>query len=141
MAKRHGNLALSGLALAGLGYLLGILTAPKSGKETRKDIQKTALKAKTEAEKNLKSIHSELNHLLTQGQGVISDNKTKAKTGLNDAVEQARKAQSKVREILSAYHEGEPEDKDLRSAVADAQSAIKHLRKYLGKKLDAKKAR
>jgi gas vesicle protein len=60
MVKKIKNIAaLTGIA-AGAGYLVGILTAPKSGRKTRSDIKKTASKAKTEGEKKLKKLHSEL---------------------------------------------------------------------------------
>ena len=42
-------LAIIGAAAA--GFAAGILTAPKSGKETRKDLKKTAVKLKADTEK------------------------------------------------------------------------------------------
>ena len=48
------------------GYLAGILTAPKSGKETREDIKDTAVKTYSEAEKQLKKLHTELNDVLAE---------------------------------------------------------------------------
>ena len=42
-------LAIIGAAAA--GFAAGILTAPKSGKETRKDLKKKAVKLKADAEK------------------------------------------------------------------------------------------
>ena len=47
MAK--GKLALGALLGAAAGFAAGILTAPKSGKETREDLKDTANKLKTEA--------------------------------------------------------------------------------------------
>ena len=51
MGKR-ANFAIGAAIAAGVGYLAGILTAPKSGKETRADIKAKAneLKEKAEAE-------------------------------------------------------------------------------------------
>ena len=51
MAKTGRKLAVGTLIGAGIGYLAGILTAPKSGRETRQDIKDATLKAKTEAER------------------------------------------------------------------------------------------
>ena len=67
MAKSSstGKLAFSAVVAGVAGFLAGILTAPKSGKETRKDIKSAAMKAKKDAEINLKSIHSELNKKIT----------------------------------------------------------------------------
>ena len=46
--------AAAAILAAGAGYVTGILTAPKSGKETRKDITNHANNARIEAEKQLK---------------------------------------------------------------------------------------
>ena len=64
MSKRSRNFALGTAVAAAVGYLAGVLSAPKSGKETRKDIARTASKARIEGEKQLKNLHSELNILL-----------------------------------------------------------------------------
>ena len=45
---------VAGLAAVAAGFAAGILTAPKSGKETRKDIKKKASEFKVEADKNAK---------------------------------------------------------------------------------------
>ena len=42
------------------GYVTGILTAPKSGKETRQDIKKNSAKVLLETEKELKELHKDL---------------------------------------------------------------------------------
>ena len=62
------KVALGTALVAGAGYLAGILTAPKSGKETRKDIANTAVKAKIETEKKLKQAHSEIRDLITDAE-------------------------------------------------------------------------
>src|SRR5690554_2464298 len=111
MAKTGRTVALSALAAAAAGYVAGILTAPKSGKETRKDIQKAALKAKSESERRLKGLHSELSVLIKEGKAKAGKAKTKAKSGLNEALDNAAQAREKAREILSAVHEGDAEDK------------------------------
>ncbi len=49
-------LAIIGAAAA--GFAAGILTAPKSGKETRADIKKKAVELKNEAEKGAKKAKS-----------------------------------------------------------------------------------
>lgn len=50
--KKGTKYALGTAVAAGIGYVAGILTAPKSGKETRQNIQDQAIKAKKESEKN-----------------------------------------------------------------------------------------
>lgn len=133
MTKRRGNVALGGLLLAILGYIAGVLTAPKSGKETRHDIQRSAQKAKTVAERQLKNLHSELNQLIDAAQISTKQVSAKVKSNLDNSIIAGQDAREKVREILSAFHEGEPEDKDLQHAVNEAKKAVKHLKKYVTK--------
>ena len=69
--------ALGAVIAAIGGFITGILTAPKSGKETRQDIKDEAVKLKGEAEKTLKQLHTEqipINKLLhsTHNNKIIS---------------------------------------------------------------------
>ena len=118
---------------AGVGYVAGVLTAPKSGKETRKDIQDKAVKAKTESEKKLKELNAELNNLIATAKTKAKSAQSGAKTELHKALDVAVGAKEKAREVISAFHEGESEDKDLQKAVTDVNKAIDHLKKYLNK--------
>lgn len=125
--------ALGTLFAAAAGYIAGILTAPKSGKETREDIKETAVKGKTEAEKQLKKLHTELNTILGQAKEQADTLKGKAREDFEVAVQRTQSMKDKAREMLSAFHEGDADDKDLRKAIDDANKAIEHLRKYLTK--------
>ena len=118
---------------AGIGYVAGILTAPKSGKETRKEIHDKTLKAKTEAEKKLKELNAELTDLISTAKSKAKGAKVGAKTELHKALDKAVNAKEKAREVISAFHEGESEDKDLQKAVTDVNKAIDHLKIYLEK--------
>ncbi len=123
-----------GAVLAGIGgYVAGILTAPKSGKETRQDIKDEAVKLKTEAEKKLKEIHTELDVLLGEAKGKAGDIKSAA----GGAVAAAEAAKAKVKEVLSGIHAGEADNKDLNEAIKDATKALDNLKKYV--QTDAKK--
>lgn len=123
-----------GSAVAGaVGYLAGILTAPQSGKDTRKDIKDNANRAAAEAEKNLKQLHTELDQTLAQAKTQGAKLRGRAKDELNDLTNKASDSKEKVREVLSAIHEGEAEDKDLERAVKQASSALTNLKKYLKK--------
>lgn len=133
MRKRDRNVAVGTLIAAGIGYAAGVLTAPKSGKETRKDIQKAAIKAKKEAEKNLKNLHAELSDLIATGKKNAAKLKANAKGEFEEALARAQKAKQKVGELLSSIHEGEAEDRDLKQAVKDVNKAIDHLRIFLEK--------
>lgn len=141
MRKSNRNLAIGTIVAAGIGYAAGILTAPKSGRETRKDIQRASLKAKTEAEKNLKKLHSELGDLITEGKTKAKNVKDTAKKDLIEALTKAQFAKEKARGILSAIHEGDADDKDLKKAITEVNKAIEHLKTYVGKTSQAKKTK
>lgn len=133
MGKQGRNIALGALLAALAGYMAGILTAPKSGKETRKDIQQQALRAKAEAEKKLKSVYSELDNLITTGKSRLETVKSTTKKGLDEALAKASKARDRARDMLSAVHEGDATDKDLQKAIKEVNSAIDHLKKFVSK--------
>lgn len=134
MAKNVVKKVAVGAAIAGVaGYVAGVLTAPKSGKETRQDIKKAASKAKTEAEKKLKELHSELNTKLEEAKKKGSDLTGKARQEFDKVLENAGGVKEKVREILSALHEGDADDPDLKKALKDAKDALKNLEKYAKK--------
>lgn len=125
--------AIGAFIAALAGYLTGILTAPKSGKETRQDIKDTAQRTVAEAEKQLKRAHTELNDLLDQAKQKTADLKAGASKEIDQMLDNAKDAKEKLREVLSAVHEGGAEDKDLDKALDEASKAIKHLRDYLKK--------
>ncbi|HSX53337.1 MAG TPA: YtxH domain-containing protein [Patescibacteria group bacterium] len=127
------RIAIGAVIAAGAGYLAGILTAPKSGKETRKDIEKTALKAKTDAERKLKEVYSELSILLDTAVVAAKKAKTGAQKEWVSGVASAQLAKEKARQMLSAVHEGGADDKDLQKAIDDVKKAIKHLKTFAEK--------
>jgi gas vesicle protein len=133
MAKAARKVAVGALVAGAAGYLAGILTAPKSGKETRKDIKKAAVKAKTQGEKKLKEIHSDLNKLLDEAKTKGSKLSGKAKEELGQAVETAKAAKDKVREMLSNMHEGVVEDPDIQEVVEKGKQSVDSLKKSIKK--------
>jgi len=135
------RLAIGAAIGAATGYLAGILTAPKSGKETRKDISTQAQKAKTEAEKKLKALHSELSDLLNQAKKNTSKLKQGASKEFANAFTKGQFAKEKARQILSSIHEGDSDDKDLQKAVKDVNQAITHLKTFLSKSESAGKTK
>jgi gas vesicle protein len=118
---------------AGVGYVAGILTAPKSGKETRKDIERAAVRAKSEAEKRLKQLHAELIETLAEAKRLGQTLKVEAQNELAVLTDRATQARDQVREVLSALHEGESDDKDLDNAVKEVSKALNDLKNYLAK--------
>lgn len=127
------RLAIGGAIAGAAGYIAGVLTAPKSGRETRQDLQKVANKSMAAAEKDLKGLHTELGDLLKDSKGASGKMSKKAQGEFNELVDKAKDTKEKVREVISAIHEGGADDKDLKRAVDDARAAIKHMRDYLKK--------
>ncbi len=125
--------AIGAALTAAAGYIAGVLTAPKSGKETREDIKNKATDTYSVAEKELKKLHTELNDMLTETADRLSGLRGKGEKSLDDAVAKGKKAKEKAREVLSGLHDGEVEDKDLKNAISEATKAIENLRSYLKK--------
>ncbi len=128
-----GKFAIAAVVAAAAGYVAGILTAPKSGKETRKDIKDMTAKQLREIEAQLKKVHTELNNLIQDATERLNKASGNAKSEFEQRIAQATKAKDKVRVALSGVREGETSDKDLQRAISDAEKAIEHLKAYLKK--------
>ncbi len=127
------KLAIGGTIAAAAGYIAGLLTAPKSGKETRGDIKKATNESIAQAEKELKKLHTELGKVIDEARIKGDKLGAKAKNDLADLVDKAKDTKEKVREVISAVHEGDAEDIDLKKAVKEANTALDHLREFLKK--------
>lgn len=129
-AKR---LAIGAVVAGAAGYVAGVLTAPKSGRETRDDLKKAAEQGVNEAEKQLKNLHTELGEKVDEAKDQGEKLTGKAEKEFKSAVDKAKDAKEKAREVLSALHEGDADDKDLKKAIADAKHALDHIKDYLKK--------
>ncbi len=129
-----GRKVIIGSAVAGIaGFLAGILTAPKSGKETRRDIKNTADKGIDEAEKDLKMLHTEIDKAIEQAKANKSKLNKTAQKELGELVDKAKDSKTKAGDMLDAVRAGEAEDRDLDRAVKSASRSLTHLKKYLKK--------
>lgn len=134
MKKDDAKKFAVGAAIAGVaGYVAGILTAPKSGKETREDVKAATAKAKRDAENQLKKLHGELNELLDKAKGATQNFTKQSKEEVDKLIARAKSAKEKVRQNLSSIHEGATKDKDLQKAITEANEAVGHLRDWLKK--------
>jgi gas vesicle protein len=121
-----------GSAIAGAaGYLAGVLTAPKSGQQTRHDIAHKAVDVKYSAEDQLMDLNDELKNLVKSTKDKTTNLSSTARAELNEAVIRAKDAQNKSAQVLKAVKAGEASDPDLNKAVKQARLAIKNLGKYL----------
>lgn len=132
MSKTAKRMAIGTMAAAAVGYLAGLLTAPKKGSDTRAQLTRKATEQISETEKQLKKAHTQLNDLLAQVNAQTSDASDKVKKELNSVSEKAMAVREKVREVLSNVHEGKlTDDKDLQNAIDAANKAVDSLKKYL----------
>ena len=135
MAKKStGKIAFGALVGVCIGYVVGVFTAPKSGKDSRQYVKEKAGTTYKTAEKLLKKTMVELDVLIKKGTERAKQTKDKAKQDLTKAVNKAKQTKQKIRELISAIHEGEADDKDLDRAVNDGKNAIEHLKKFVNKK-------
>ena len=133
MGKVVKRFAIGAVIAGAAGYVAGMLTAPKSGKETRQDIKDATNKSMNEAEKELKKLHTQLSGALDDAKVNKDKLSGKAQKDLGDLLDKAKDTKEKAREMLSAIHEGSAEDKDLSKAIKDANAAIDHIKEYLKK--------
>lgn len=115
------------------GYLAGIFTAPKSGKETRADVKRGVENGYVAAERELKKLHTELADLINEVGDRLAGLKDRGNKGMDEALARGREAKQKAREVLSTLHDGDTDDRDLKKAINDATKAIEHLRDFLHK--------
>jgi gas vesicle protein len=127
------RLAVGSTVAAAAGYVAGVLTAPKSGKTTRADIRAAAERSRNEAEKDLKRLHTELDKTIKDAKAGSDKLSAKAQKEAAELIDKAKDTKEKAREVLSAIHEGDADDQDLKRAVKNANTAVKNLRKYLKK--------
>ena len=133
MAKENHsgrNLAVGALLAGFTGYVAGILTAPKSGKETRADIANKAGDVKAELLTQLQNVHDELDDLLNEAKVKTLSLSSKARAEFNESVTKAKDAKSKAASTIKAAKAGKAEDPDLNKAVKQARAAAKNLAKY-----------
>lgn len=131
--KAAKRFALGTLVAAGAGYVAGILTAPKSGRETREELKDATSGTLSATERQLKRLHTDLARTIDEAKDTSDDMSKKALKERDALIERAKDARQKAREILSSVHEGQAEDKDLNKAIEDASRALEHLKKFLTK--------
>src|SRR5580700_6548356 len=93
--KNHHSSNLTKLAIgtgvaAAAGYVAGVLTAPKSGKETRGDIKAAAKQSRLEAEKELKRLQTELDKVMKEAKTRGSKLSAKAQKELKELIEKTK---------------------------------------------------
>lgn len=95
---------------AAAGVITGLLTAPKSGKETRQDVKSKAKEVKGSAERKLKEAHKELSKLSDEAQVKAKELQGKAKDELNDLSKKADELKDKVKAAITSIKSGDDDN-------------------------------
>lgn len=134
MDKREKKgLAIGAVVGAVVGVVTGILFAPKSGKETRKDIKDAAEKA---ADKMLEEAHhlqDEAKDLIAKAEEKVKKLKGTASETAKTHVTEMKHTTENVKAAVKAFKSGEANDKDLSNAVKKAKEAQSSLKAFLKK--------
>lgn len=131
--KKGSKFALFAVGAAAAGYVAGLLTAPKSGRETRQDIHDKALETKEQLGVKLESVSKDLSSAIAAGKSRLKSLESTAKLEVEKAISTAVLAKDKAKDVMTAIKTGEADDKDLKNAVKDVNKAIDNLKKYLDK--------
>jgi gas vesicle protein len=124
------KIAVGSAIAAGVGYLAGVLTAPKSGKETRSDIANKAGDIKDSLVFQLEDLEDQLKSKLKDAKDKTISLSSNARAEFSEAVIRAKDAQNKASYVLKAVKSGESSDADLNRAIKQARQALKNLEKY-----------
>ena len=100
MADNEGGASGLGWFLAGLGIgtLVGVLYAPKAGKETREDIVNASMEAKDKAAEIIEQGRVKANEYVEQGKQYMEQGKQKAAELVEEGKKQAAASIDKGRE-------------------------------------------
>jgi gas vesicle protein len=129
--KSGRKMALTAVVGGLAGYVTGVLTAPKSGKQTRNEIVDKAEAAKDGAEFKLQEAIDELNNTINNTKSKSLALGAKARSEYDESVVKGKDALNKASQVLKAMKAGEASHPDLNKAVKQARLATKNLGKYL----------
>ena len=90
-----GKVALGAVIGAAAGLVAGILTAPKSGKETRADIKKKADEIKKEAAKKVDETKKEAGKFVDEAKDTVEDYKNRTVRAYDSAKKEFKKESDK----------------------------------------------
>ena len=133
MSNSKGKIAISALIAGAIGYGIGILTAPKSGKETRDDVKVAAQNYSKKVEQRLQNYHNELTELLAEAKITGMNYRGKARVELDKLLDVAVEARHRVNLAISALQKGDKVDTELESAITEADESIKKLKDFVEK--------
>lgn len=129
MKKGKAGLLAVGVGIA--AFAAGILTAPKSGKETRADIKTGAGKARLASEKEIKKLEEEIAKLIKVADAKTGSLKAKSSVEKDKVIASAKKAKIKADEVIESIKTKEVKDPDLSKAIEELKNAKENLAKFI----------
>lgn len=97
---------------AAAGVVTGLLTAPKSGKETRQDIKDKAGDLRGAAERKLKDAHKELDKISADARKKAAELKGKAQDELHTYADKADELKNKAKDAITSIKSGDGDNDD-----------------------------
>ena len=126
----NGKFLRGGIIGVIIGGIAGVLFAPKSGKETRDDIKKGAVKAKRQTEKQLKRLYSELDERIATAMKSVEKLSGTAKKELEEVIEASRPLKDKIKELISSLRDGDEVDEtEVENTIEKANRTASKLKK------------
>jgi gas vesicle protein len=134
MNKDVKNVGIALIAGLAAGYTLGVLTAPKSGKETRNDIKEAGTKAYKMAEARLKNTYEDLSDVIASAGEQAKKLNKKGKEELDVLLAAAHDAQGRVKQLITSVRNGDVTEELFDNTVIAAQAAKDELQDFISKK-------
>lgn len=102
-----------GIVLGAIGGVItGLLTAPKSGKETIQDLKDKAVEVKGSAERKLKEAHKELDKVSKDAKDKAKNLQGKAKEEMDELGKKADDLKDKAKNAITSIKSGDDDSDD-----------------------------
>jgi gas vesicle protein len=134
MNKDVKNVGIALIAGLAAGYALGVLTAPKSGKETRSDIKDAGAKAYKIAEARLKNTYEDLSEVIANASEQAKKLNKKGREELDVLLAAAHDAQGRVKQLITSVRRGDVTEEQFDDTVVAAQVAKEELQDFISEK-------
>ena len=127
------KIAAGAAVAAAVGYVAGLLSAPKSGREMRKEI-KSMVPDAHDLEEKIKLLYNELIELLSISKQEAMDLSPRNQEKMALASKKAVMAKEKLAAIIANLKNDSHSNKELKSAIREAERAVYHFKEFLLKK-------
>lgn len=107
------------------GAVAALLSAPKSGKETREELKKVADNFGADAEKKLKALHAEAAKLIEKCETESKKLSGTAKKDADQALVKANQIKDRVKKYIAEVKNGDENSEDL--SIDDLKAELKNI--------------